>query len=45
MNIFNDSDIDLNKLYEEAKDNLCIKNDGYRLNFGVYYTPNFLWAA
>lgn len=37
--------LDLNNLFDEAKEK-CYKECGaYRLNFGVYYTPKHLWVA
>lgn len=36
-------DLDLNNLYQDAV-NKCSKEEkygGYRLNFGVYFTPKF----
>lgn len=39
--------IDLEKLYQDAVDECSRKAEygGYRLNFGVYYTPKILWVA
>lgn len=33
--------IDLDSLYKESLDECSKNHGGYRLNFGVYYTPRF----
>lgn len=42
---FTKNNIDLDKLYNNTKEELYQSRGGCRLNFGVYYTPKFLWAA
>lgn len=41
INSFIENNIDLDKAYESAVKKVCERDGGYRLNFGVYYTPKF----